>query len=93
MSLLSDRRLQSDDFDGADVGSGSEPRVRAEEKRSLARRGPPRASPTSVEPRTAAIRAAAGRQGQRLLGASQREYARQWAASAHAALLTSTASA
>lgn len=46
-----------------------------------------RASTTTAEPFTADIRVARGRQGQRLLGASQREFARQLPASATAALL------
>ena len=58
-----------------------------EPKRSSHREGriPPCSSPTAAEPRTTDIRAARRHHAQRLLGASQREYARQRSASAYAA--------
>lgn len=56
---------------------GSIPQVQAVGKQSVVRRWPSRRSPTTAVLRTAAIRATAGRHAQRLLGASQREYARQ----------------
>ena len=68
-----------------DVRSGSVLRVRAVEKQSPARRGPPHESPMAPVPCTAATRATAGCRAQRLLGASQRTYARQQPASANAA--------